>query len=114
MFKDKSRSEDLDDTADMIEIKDMMYEDELLLSYIDNEELPPFLAEKLEPNHSFLFYSGCVIAEIRDYRQSYPADCDTHYVLLRPTLQVSDKKIFVFMSFDYTRHVAFLMSLYRF
>lgn len=91
MFREKSRSEDQDDMATMIEIKDMPYEDELLLSYIDNEELPPFLAEKLEPNHSFLFYSGCVIAEIRDYRQAYPAKCDIRHVLLRPTLQVSEK-----------------------
>lgn len=89
MFREKSRSEDKDDTATMIEIKDLLYEDELLLSYIDNEELPPLLAETLEPNHSFLFYSGCVIAEVRDYRQAYPAKCDIHYVLLRPTLQVS-------------------------
>lgn len=89
MFRERSRSEDQDDTATMIEIKDLMYDDELLLSYIDNEELPPFLAEKLEPNHSFLFYSGCVIAEVRDYRQAYPVKCDIRYILLRPTLQVS-------------------------
>lgn len=93
MFREKSRSEEEDDTATMIEIKDLLYEDELLLSYIDNEELPPFLAEKLEPNHSFLFYSGCVITEVRDYRQAYPAKCDIRYVLLRPTLHVSTKKI---------------------
>lgn len=33
-----------------------------------------------------MYYSGSVIAQIRDYRQSYPLDiCDIHYVLLRPT-----------------------------
>lgn len=90
MFREKSRTEDHDDNTNMIEIKDMFYEQELFLTYIDNEELPPFLAEKLEPNHSFLFYSGCIIAEVRDYRQSYPAKCDIHHVLLRPTLQVSN------------------------
>lgn len=88
MFREKSRSDDYDDNANIIEIKDMFYEQELLLSYIDNEELPPVLLDKLEPNHSFLFYSGCIIAEIRDYRRAYPAKCDIHHVLLKPTLQV--------------------------
>ena len=36
-----------------------------------------------------LFYSGCVIAEVRDYRRSVDNSYDTQYVLLRPTMHVS-------------------------
>lgn len=58
--------------------------------YINNEELPPFLAKDLETECSYLFYNGCIIAEVRDYRQAYPHfKCDIHHVLLRPTLRVS-------------------------
>lgn len=65
------------------------YEEEELLSYIDNEELPVVLLDLLETEHSSLFYSGCIIAQIRDYRQAYPSFlCDTHHVLLKPTTQV--------------------------
>nr|CAI5870379.1 unnamed protein product [Callosobruchus analis] len=78
-----------DDTAaDMIETNPRPYEEGNLLRYIDNEELPPYIADLLEPEFSYLFYSGCIIAEIRDYRQAYPHfKCDTHHVLLRPTLK---------------------------
>lgn len=79
-----------DDTADTIETKQWPYEEEKLLRYIDNEELPAFFVDVLEPQYSFLFYSGCIIAEVRDYRQAYPHfKCDTHHVLLKPTLQVN-------------------------
>lgn len=64
------------------------YEEEDLLSYIDNEELPVMLLDLLESEYSSLFYSGCIIAQIRDYRQAYPSFlCDTHHVLLKPTTQ---------------------------
>lgn len=76
-----------DDT--LIETPRWPYEEEELLSYIDNEELPVVLLDLLETEHSCLFYSGCIIAQIRDYRQAYPSFlCDTHHVLLRPTNQV--------------------------
>ena len=66
------------------------YQDDELLQYIDNEELPPVLVDLLEASHPELFYSGCIVAEVRDYRQSFQHyNCDTHYVLLRPTTQVS-------------------------
>ncbi|CAG9091393.1 unnamed protein product [Plutella xylostella] len=72
----------------LIETTRWPYEEEELLSYIDNEELPVVLMDLLETEHSCLFYSGCVIAQIRDYRQAYPNFlCDTHHVLLRPTNQ---------------------------
>lgn len=74
----------------MIETPRWPYEEEELLSYIDNEEIPVVLLDLLETEHSCLFYSGCIIAQIRDYRQAYPNFlCDTHHVLLRPTNQVS-------------------------
>ncbi|XP_013175456.1 PREDICTED: transcription factor SPT20 homolog [Papilio xuthus] len=72
----------------LIETPRWPYEEEELLSYIDNEELPVVLLDLLESEHSSLFYSGCIIAQIRDYRQAYPSFlCDTHHVLLRPTNQ---------------------------
>ncbi|KAI5641112.1 spt20 family domain-containing protein [Phthorimaea operculella] len=72
----------------LIETPRWPYEEEELLSYIDNEELPVILLDLLESEHSCLFYSGCIIAQIRDYRQAYPSFlCDTHHVLLRPTNQ---------------------------
>lgn len=80
----------MEDTAEMIETKQWPYEKEELLSYINNEELPPFFKNILEPHYSFLYYSGHVIAEIRDYRQAYPHfQCDIHHVLLKPSLQVT-------------------------
>lgn len=56
--------------------------------YIKNEEIPPFILDVLD-KFDFLFYSGCVIAEVRNYRQAYPENkCYTHHVLLRPTQKV--------------------------
>ncbi|KAL9702615.1 hypothetical protein quinque_006133 [Culex quinquefasciatus] len=48
------------------------YEEEELLECIDREELPLVLVDMCEAKCPGLFYSGCVIAEIRDYRQSFP------------------------------------------
>ena len=36
-----------------------------------------------------LFHSGCVIAEVRDYRRAVDNSFDTQFVLLRPTMHVS-------------------------
>lgn len=78
-----------DDTAEMIETKQWPYEKEELLRYINNEELPAFFLDILEPHYSFLFYNGCIIAEVRDYRQTFPHfQYDIHHVLLKPSLQV--------------------------
>ncbi|KAM8977613.1 transcription factor SPT20 homolog [Pelodytes ibericus] len=71
------------------------YEEGELLEYLDAEELPPILVDLLEKSQVNIFHCGCVIAEIRDYRQSgnmkSPA-YQTRHVLLRPTMQtlVSD------------------------
>ncbi|XP_025829739.1 transcription factor SPT20 homolog isoform X2 [Agrilus planipennis] len=73
----------------MLETLKWPYEENELLRYIDNEELPAFFIDVLEPDFNFLFYSGCIIAEVRDYRRAYPhfKKCDIHHVLLKPTLQ---------------------------
>lgn len=65
------------------------YEEEELLECIDREEIPLVLVDMFESKCPGLFYSGCVIAEVRDYRQSFPIfTCDTYHVLLKPTNQV--------------------------
>ncbi|XP_059608184.1 transcription factor SPT20 homolog, partial [Phlebotomus argentipes] len=64
------------------------YEEEDLLECIDNETLPLVLVDLFQTKCPNLFYSGCVIVEVRDYRQSFPVyTCDTYHVLLRPTNQ---------------------------
>lgn len=73
----------------VIETMRWPYSDEELLRCIDNEEIPATLVDLLETNHSELFYQGCVIAEIRDYRLTFPLfSFETHHVLLKPTTQV--------------------------
>lgn len=87
-----------DNTANLIETKLWPYEMGDFLQYIDNEELPPFIVDELESQFSYLFYNGCVIAEVRDYRQAYPhTKCDIHHVLLRPTLTVSNSHTICFL-----------------
>lgn len=91
IFQNNCRSDET-----LLETTRWPYEEEDLLSYIDNEELPIVLLDLLEAEYSSLFYSGCIIAQIRDYRQAYPSFvCDTHHVLLKPTTQVGRVLIFV-------------------
>ncbi|XP_068123192.1 transcription factor SPT20 homolog isoform X2 [Hyperolius riggenbachi] len=71
------------------------YEEGELLEYLDAEELPPILVDLLEKSQVNIFHCGCVVAEIRDYRQSGNLKSPTYqtrHVLLRPTMQtlVSD------------------------
>uniref|UniRef100_A0A674K279 Spt20-like SEP domain-containing protein n=1 Tax=Terrapene triunguis TaxID=2587831 RepID=A0A674K279_9SAUR len=68
----------------------MSYEEGELLEYLDAEELPPILVDLLEKSQVNIFHCGCVIAEIRDYRQSGNMKSPTYqskHVLLRPTMQ---------------------------
>lgn len=60
-----------------------------LLESINNEELPILYMKLILSYAPNAFYSGCVIVEVRDYRQSFPisACCDNYYVLLKPTTQ---------------------------
>lgn len=63
-----------------------LYDNAHLLDALDSEELPPLIIDFCNAHCPHLYYNGSVIAQIRDYRQSYPLDiCDIHYVLLRPT-----------------------------
>ncbi|KAJ7398058.1 hypothetical protein BTVI_128879 [Pitangus sulphuratus] len=67
------------------------YEEGELLEYLDAEELPPILVDLLEKSQVNIFHCGCVIAEIRDYRQSGNMKSPTYqskHILLRPTMQV--------------------------
>ncbi|XP_052519648.1 transcription factor SPT20 homolog [Budorcas taxicolor] len=66
------------------------YEEREFLEYLDAEELPPVLLNFLENSAVNVFHQGCVIAEIRDYRQSSagePPRYQSRHVLLRPTMQ---------------------------
>ncbi|CAN8005942.1 unnamed protein product [Ixodes hexagonus] len=65
------------------------YEEDELLRYIDNEELAPVLVDLLERSQAPVFYSGCVIVEVRDHRRclSSLGTYACHHVLLKPTTQ---------------------------
>lgn len=81
------------------------YEVEGLLECIDNETLPMLFIDLLESRSPNVFYAGCVIMEVRDYRQSFEiaACCDTYFVLLKPTTQVrrNARLIFMVCTFNY-------------
>ncbi|XP_068187655.1 transcription factor SPT20 homolog isoform X4 [Antennarius striatus] len=66
------------------------YEEGELLEYLDAEELPPILVDLLEKSQVNIFHCGCVIVEVRDYRQSCNTKMPTYqsrHILLRPTMQ---------------------------
>ncbi|KAG7251240.1 hypothetical protein CRUP_008794, partial [Coryphaenoides rupestris] len=66
------------------------YEEAELLEYLDAEELPPILVDLLEKSQVNIFHCGCVIVEVRDYRQSGSAKMPSYqsrHILLRPTMQ---------------------------
>uniref|UniRef100_A0A2I3HS95 SUPT20H like 2 n=1 Tax=Nomascus leucogenys TaxID=61853 RepID=A0A2I3HS95_NOMLE len=66
------------------------YDERALLDYLDAEELPPALGDVLDKASVNIFHSGCVIVEVRDYRQSsnmQPPGCQSRHILLRPTMQ---------------------------
>uniref|UniRef100_UPI00359024BE transcription factor SPT20 homolog isoform X2 n=1 Tax=Myxine glutinosa TaxID=7769 RepID=UPI00359024BE len=73
-----------------VETLHLPYEEGEFLAYLDSGELPPVLVDLLEKAQVNIFHSGCVIAEIRDYRQvglvkgQAP---DVRHVLLKPTAQ---------------------------
>lgn len=91
----------------LVEVLRWPYENDQLLQCIDREVIPDFLMDMLsattltlqaphndstempriysKPN---VFYAGCVVAQIRDFRQTFATStniCDTRHVLLRPT-----------------------------
>ncbi|XP_060603826.1 mucin-2-like [Ruditapes philippinarum] len=69
------------------------YEVTELLDYIDDSELPPFLVDVLEKAQVNVFYNGCVIVEVRDFRRATNGTFDMQYVLLKPNTQVMEHLI---------------------
>ncbi|XP_061608321.1 transcription factor SPT20 homolog isoform X3 [Phyllopteryx taeniolatus] len=66
------------------------YEEGELLEYLDAEELPPVLVDLLEKSQVNIFHCGCVLVEVRDYRQCANTKMPSYqsrHVLLRPTMQ---------------------------
>ncbi|XP_051903039.1 transcription factor SPT20 homolog isoform X2 [Hippocampus zosterae] len=66
------------------------YEEGELLEYLDAEELPPVLVDLLEKSQVNIFHCGCVLVEVRDYRQCANTKIPSYqsrHVLLRPTMQ---------------------------
>ncbi|XP_044945136.1 transcription factor SPT20 homolog [Mustela putorius furo] len=66
------------------------YEEGEFLEYLDAEELPPVLLDLLEKSEVNFFHCGCVIAQVRDYRQcsgGEPPGYQSRHILLRPTMQ---------------------------
>nr|CAD7258596.1 unnamed protein product [Timema shepardi] len=90
---------------ELLETMRYSYLEEELLTYLDNEELPPALVDMMEIIEPPLFYQGCVVAEVRDYRQTFPhSTCQTHHVLLKPTNQTLANDVNLLTSNgDYTR-----------
>ncbi|XP_076767117.1 uncharacterized protein LOC143433591 isoform X2 [Xylocopa sonorina] len=86
--RNSDKGNQYDKASILAETQLMGYEQGELLSCIDNGQLPAMLAEQLETNHSHLFYDGCIIAEVRDYRKAFPhSKAEVHHVLLKPTTQ---------------------------
>lgn len=75
------------------ELLKLPYEDDYLLDYIDAQELPPTLLDLLDGLNVDLFYSGCLVVEVRDFRRKTGEaagklnSCEVQHVLLRPTTQ---------------------------
>ncbi|XP_006613809.1 transcription factor SPT20 homolog isoform X1 [Apis dorsata] len=87
-IRNSDKGNQYDKNSILAETQLMGYEQGELLSCIDNGQLPAMLAEQLETNHSHLFYDGCIIAEVRDYRKTFPhTKAEVHHVLLKPTTQ---------------------------
>ncbi|XP_076664126.1 uncharacterized protein LOC143366720 isoform X3 [Andrena cerasifolii] len=86
--RNSDKGNQYDKNSVLAETQLMGYEQGELLSCIDNGQLPAMLAEQLETNHSHLFYDGCIIAEVRDYRKAFShTKAEVHHVLLKPTTQ---------------------------
>ncbi|ESO02122.1 hypothetical protein HELRODRAFT_161359 [Helobdella robusta] len=67
-----------------VETTRLAYEDDDILHYIDKETIPPALIDLFDNIEDNIFHSGCIIAEIRDYRHLTDNVFHTNYVLLKP------------------------------
>ncbi|XP_066922818.1 transcription factor SPT20 homolog isoform X3 [Clytia hemisphaerica] len=81
-----------------VETYKLPYEESEFLDYLDTQELPPLLVDVLESAQVDLFYDGCVIVELRDYRRSTQKNFDTTYILLKPTSQTIVRDVNSLMS----------------
>ncbi|XP_020737252.2 transcription factor SPT20 homolog [Odocoileus virginianus] len=78
------------ENGSFIESIRLHYEERELLEYLDAQELPPVMMDILEKSPVNVFHQGCVITEIRDYRQSSegePPSYQSRHILLHPTMQ---------------------------
>lgn len=66
-------------------------DEDLILEYVEREELPPHILDILDKAEPNLFYNGCIIAEIHDQVNGVPAQL--YRILLRPSNMVSYLKI---------------------
>ena len=75
------------------ELLKLPYEEDYLLNYVDAQELPPTLLDLLDGLNVDIFYSGCLVVEVRDFRRKTGEaagklnSCEVQHVLLRPTTQ---------------------------
>lgn len=66
------------------------YAEDSILEYVEKEQLPPHLLDLFDKAEPRLFYNGCIIAEIHDYRDDDDDDAGIVYrILLRPSKMVS-------------------------
>ncbi|XP_036160136.1 transcription factor SPT20 homolog [Myotis myotis] len=78
------------DTELYSEIIRLPYEERDFLDYLDAGQLCPDMVDVLERSRVNVFQSGCVITEVRDFRQCTNVDrCryERRHVLLRPAMQ---------------------------
>lgn len=88
----KSISDNVDiEHMNKIETKLLSYDENELLNYINYSEIPPILIDLVDRLDVNLFYDGCIILEIRDYRRrvitTIPQAYHIHFVLLQPSVQ---------------------------
>lgn len=89
LFVQSNKNRNAEKEEHLLETVRWPYEMCDLLESINNEELPVLYMKLFVMYAPNAFYSGCLIMEVRDYRQSFPlsACCDNYYVLLKPTTQ---------------------------
>lgn len=68
------------------------YEEDSLLEYIENEELPPHILDILERSKPSLFYNGRIVVEIHDKKEYIPGK--VYRILLHPSNMVSSLNYF--------------------
>eukprot|EP00794_Sanderia_malayensis_P007008 gene7008-7793_t len=77
-----------DKTGKEVETVKLSYDESEFLDYLDAQALPPVLIDILEKSQIDLFYDGCIIVELRDYRRStHKTLKECTYLLLKPTAQ---------------------------